>query len=87
MGYGPPSQEGAVPADASFGPPIERAYAWSMDFSSAEWIDLLRTSSDHRMLPDVRSEKLLAAVRAAVDAHGGTFTYPCVSYLWAAERI
>jgi hypothetical protein len=76
-----------MPPDISFGLPIERTYAWSKDFSSAEWIDLLRTSSDNRMFPDVRREQLLAAVRAAVDAHGGTFTYPCVSYLWPAERI
>ncbi len=86
-GHGPPSQEDAIPADVSFGSPIERTYAWSRDFSSAEWTDLLRTSSDHRMLPDDQRERLLVAVGAAVDAHGGTYTHRFVSYLWAAQSI
>jgi len=54
--------------------------------SEGQWVDLLRTQSDHRMLGPERLEELLAAVAAAIDAHGGTYRHRYVCWLWAAQR-
>ena len=49
---------------------------WERTYTSDEWIGLLGTHSDHRLLaPDHRAE-VHDAVRAAIDAHGGSFTLP-----------
>ena len=75
------------PAEAGFGTPIERAYRWSHEYAATEWVDLLRTQSDHRLLVPTRLETLLGAIRAAIDSHGGTYRHLYVCWLWAAERL
>lgn len=74
------------PRESGFNTPIERAYMWAHDYSATEWVDLLQTQSDHRLLPPTRLEPLLAAIRAEIDAHGGTYHHPYACWLWAAER-
>jgi SAM-dependent methyltransferase len=85
-GHGRPHLEQSA-ADLAFGPPIERDYPWSQTYSATEWCDLLRTQSDHRMLPRDRLEALLEAVERAIVGHGGVYTHPYVCRLWAAERM
>lgn len=49
---------------------------WQRTYTSDEWVSLLGTHSDHRLLaPDHRAE-VHDAVRAAIDEHGGAFTLP-----------
>ena len=84
-GHGRPAFE-PTPARAAFGPPLERAYPWTCRYGAAEWTELMRTSSDHRMLPEERRETLLAAVRAAIEEQGGVYEHQYECVLWAAER-
>jgi SAM-dependent methyltransferase len=76
-----------LPEGIWFSPPIERGYAWSQRYTSTAWVDLLRTTSDHRMLPDELRGELLDAVRLAIESHGGIYDHPYVCHLWAAERL
>ncbi len=85
-GHGPPTVE-VSPPGVAFGPPIERDYPWSHTYSAPEWCDLLRTQSDHRMLPGDRLEALLEAVERAIVGHGGVYTHPYICRLWAAQRL
>jgi SAM-dependent methyltransferase len=78
--------EERVTPGSSFGPPTVREYTFARDYTAADWVDLLRTSSDHRILPRARREALLAAVAAAIDRHGGTYHHHYVYRLWAAQR-
>lgn len=80
------SDETWIPDDLSFDPPIDRTYAWTRTYSTADWLDLLRTHSNHRMLPPDRRERLLAAVAQAIDAHGGAYPHRYVTQLWATRR-
>ncbi|WP_436795266.1 class I SAM-dependent methyltransferase [Actinospongicola halichondriae] len=49
---------------------------WERTYTSDQWIGLLETQSDHRLLePDHRAE-LHGAVRDAIDERGGQFTLP-----------
>jgi SAM-dependent methyltransferase len=67
-----------------FGEPVRRDYRWARSYTTREWLDLLRTQSDHRMLPADRRESLIAAVGSVIDAHGGVYRHPYVCRLWAA---
>jgi SAM-dependent methyltransferase len=80
------SDELPVPADLAFDPPLTRDYRWTQAYTTASWLDLLRTHSNHRLLADDHRERLLAAVGEVVDAHGGTLTYRYLTQLWAARR-
>jgi trans-aconitate methyltransferase len=47
-------------------------FCWQQTYTTAEWISLLRTHSDHRLLPDETRAPLLEAIRQALDERGGT---------------
>ena len=82
----PRPEIGPLRADVSFGPPVLRDYRWSCTYTATEWVDLVRTASDHRMLPTERREEALAAVVRAIEVHGGIYDHPYVCGLWAAQR-
>lgn len=70
----------------SFGVPMMRLYRWQLTYTTGELLDLLRTHSNHRLMEPDRLKRLLDAVAAVVDRHGGTYDYPYVTRLWAAPR-
>jgi SAM-dependent methyltransferase len=75
-----------MPDDLDFDRPLTRAYSWRQTYSTAEWLDLLRTHSNHRLLEPDHRERLLAGVGEVIDAHGGSFTHRYLTQLWAARR-
>jgi SAM-dependent methyltransferase len=44
---------------------------WEIDYTAAEWVALLQTHSNHRMLPDDVRTELHEGVAAAIEKHGG----------------
>jgi SAM-dependent methyltransferase len=50
----------------------EWRFEWEERYLRADWLDLLQTYSDHIALPEQQRARLLAAIGAAIDAHGGT---------------
>lgn len=73
--------EGGELADAP-----RRTYPWSHPYTPAEWTELLRTQSDHRLLPGSQLERLLASVAATIDSHGGVYVHPYVSLLVTFQK-
>jgi len=60
---------------------------WTAHYDTAGYLDLMRTQSDHRMLPeDVRGE-LLAQIAEAIDAHGGSIAVEYEARLLLAQRL
>jgi SAM-dependent methyltransferase len=49
-----------------------RTYRWERAYSSAEWVGMVQTHSDHLQLGPERRAALLGALGAAVDGLGGT---------------
>jgi SAM-dependent methyltransferase len=81
-----PERDRDVPPDLDFETPIARDIPWSVRYTTAEWIDLLQTHSNHRLMtPDVR-DPLLAEVADVVDAQGGVYEARYVAVLWGARR-
>ena len=58
-------------ACAAFEPPVHRTVTWSQRYTTAEWVRLLGTHSDHRILPEEQRTQLHAAVGDVIDRHGG----------------
>jgi SAM-dependent methyltransferase len=81
-----PGRDEPIPTGVGFGPHVDRVISWSQEYTTDEWIDLLQTHSNHRLLPPERLAALLDAVAEAIDADGGIYLgrYRCV--LWAAPR-
>jgi SAM-dependent methyltransferase len=70
-----------------FAPEPVRSYDWVSPYTSAEYVQLIRTHSDHIILPEAQREALLESVRAAIDGTGGTLQLTYRTYLWLARRL
>jgi SAM-dependent methyltransferase len=72
-----------IAACDAFESPVVRSVPWSCTYTTNEWLDLLSTHSDHRILPAEQRSRLHAAVGDAIDRHGGRvdFVYDAVVYL------
>jgi SAM-dependent methyltransferase len=60
-----------IEASGAFEVPAVRSLTWSRAYTTSEWMGLLGTSSDHRILPAEQQSRLYAAVGDAIDRHGG----------------
>lgn len=70
-----------------FGDPELRTYEWSADYSPHSYSQLLRTHSDHILLPDDQREALLTAVEQAIESTGGTLRLPYLTRLCLARAV
>lgn len=57
-----PLNDAQLEGSGRFGRAISRTYAWGVTYRTSEYLDLLRTYSDHRSLGPVRREELLACL-------------------------
>ncbi len=64
-----------------------RNYDWSQSYSADEYVGLLDTTSEVRLLTDQQNAALLAAVRATIEAHGDVLTLPLATQLCLARRV
>jgi SAM-dependent methyltransferase len=58
-------------ASGVFGDITKRVVTWEQTYTTDEWVTMLGTQSDHRILPDEQRTRLHAAVGRVVDEHGG----------------
>ena len=79
-----PAEIAAVP---EFSHPEVRIYTWGQDYSADDYTALLTTLSDFQLLEADRRARLLEAVRAAIDDHGGTLRLPMVTRLHTARAV
>ncbi len=63
-----------------------RVYNWRQRYTTAEYIGLLGTHSDHMMLPEAPREQLFGAIHEAIDAAGGSFELTYQTLLCLARR-
>jgi SAM-dependent methyltransferase len=63
-----------------------RHYEWQQRYSTAEYVGLLATASEVRLLSEDRREAFLAAVAEAIDAHGEPVSIPMRTRLCLARR-
>lgn len=54
-----------------FETPFTRTYAWTQEYSTDEWVELVQTHSNHVVLPAAQRAALVADLRDVLDANGG----------------
>ena len=65
-----------IESTEGFGDPEVRRYDWSLSHTADAYADLVATHSDVQLLEPERRERLLTAIRDAIDDHGGSFELP-----------
>ncbi|WP_103512070.1 class I SAM-dependent methyltransferase [Streptomyces sp. SM13] len=64
-----------VARSGRFGETVFRRYTWDLTYTTAEYLDVLRTYSGHRALPEAARNGLLACVAGLIDGrHDGRVT-------------
>jgi SAM-dependent methyltransferase len=79
---------GEMESSGFFGPVTLVRRPWERDYDTAEWLELLSTASDHRMVEETERERLFERIARAVDANGGVVhvEYVSVGYLARTSR-
>jgi ubiquinone/menaquinone biosynthesis C-methylase UbiE len=62
-------------------------HPWSTSYDTTEYVQLLATQSDHRMLVAEQREQLFSGVADAIDAAGGVVPVAYVADLYLARRV
>jgi SAM-dependent methyltransferase len=75
-----------ITASGHFAAAEAYSFHWSQRYATADWIELLRTHSDHHAMAPAHRDQLLAAVAEAIDAIGGSFEMPYETVLVSARR-
>ncbi len=74
-------------ASMDFQPAQSREYEWQAEYRTADYLDLLQTHSDHRLLDRERLEAVLTGIGDAIDSHGGSLAVNYVAVLCWAQRV
>jgi hypothetical protein len=67
--------------------PEERQYRWAIDYTADEYIELLLTMSEVRLLGEHDRDALLRAVRETVEGHDDRLTIPMVAHAAIARAV
>jgi hypothetical protein len=74
----------AVPAFAGV---QKHEFTWELRYTTEEWVTLLGTHSDHRILPEAQRTRLHSAVRDVIDRHGGYVDCVYDTLLYVATHV
>ncbi|HIF97346.1 MAG TPA: class I SAM-dependent methyltransferase [Myxococcales bacterium] len=92
---GPPvtrwyAEEGPIPelfsASACFGAVVARRYPWSYHYNTSDYLGLMKTHSDHRLLPAEQRGRLHEAIGQALEGSGGGIEVFYEANLYVAKR-
>jgi SAM-dependent methyltransferase len=75
-----------IAASGAFEPPERLTFDWTLDVTARQWVDQLRTFSDHALLPPETREPLLHGIEEAIDNLGGAMVLRYTTYLVVAAR-
>jgi SAM-dependent methyltransferase len=71
-----------------FTEPVIRRYTWSRTYSRQDYVRLLDTYSDHRLLPDDKKERLFQGIGHIIDeAYGGKVERPYLTALFVSRKL
>jgi SAM-dependent methyltransferase len=69
-----------------FDEPLVRSFAWSGHYTGDQWVDLLQTQSDHRLMSQDRRGPLLDQIRTVIEENGGVYRHPYTTWLWTTQK-
>jgi SAM-dependent methyltransferase len=77
----------AIAAADGLTDPGSRVYQWSLEFAPQEYVELLSTNSEIRLLDDRVRESLLDAVRGTIERHGARLPMPMITHASTARAV
>lgn len=78
---------GEIAGVTEFEDPAQRRYRWSRDYSAEDYVGLLSTLSEFRLLGDAARRRLLSAVRQTIEEHGGVLSMPMLTVVNLARAV
>jgi hypothetical protein len=84
--HGDGAWERSIAAAEGFVDAEVRTFEWNEHYSASEYVGLLTTTSEVRVLDEDHREALIAAVNATIKSHGGRLILPMTSRLCLARR-
>ena len=72
---------------SEFAGPTSRTYTWDHEFTAAEYVGMLGTLSEYRLLEAAPRDRILAAVAETIGRHGGTVHMPMATLLCTARAV
>ncbi|MBC8077112.1 MAG: methyltransferase domain-containing protein, partial [Chloroflexales bacterium] len=83
----PEAERTEIERSGLFGPVAVRRYGWDEPYTTARYIALLSTYSNHRTLPDERRQHFFDAIAALMDStYGGRIVKGYAAMLYVARR-
>lgn len=79
--------QGGAPRPTAFTEPEWRTYPWRQRYTSAGYLSLLETHSDHILLEPANRSALLTAIGGVIDRAGGSLEISYVTRLGLARRV
>jgi SAM-dependent methyltransferase len=76
-----------IAASGLYGAPTIAELPWTERYSTARYLELLSTYSDHAVLPPATRDPLFADIAAAIDRRGGAIEIPYVTLVFIAHRL
>jgi SAM-dependent methyltransferase len=70
-----------------FGPLEEKRYHWATQYTTAQYLDLIQTHSNHRLLDPAVLARLLDRIGRAIDEAGGERTVRYTTWLGLARPV
>jgi SAM-dependent methyltransferase len=77
----------AIAATDGLTEPSERVYEWSLNYTADQYVELLGTMSEVRLLGDADRQALLTAVGQTIERHGGELTMPMATHAAIAQAV
>lgn len=82
---GPPPHE-EIRASGLFGTVLQRSYPWQAQYDIEQFVALMLTHSNHRLLPEPAREALTDGIRNAISSHSGHVSVDYRADLYFARR-
>jgi hypothetical protein len=77
----------AIAATDGLTDPSERVYEWSLDYTADQYVELLGTMSDVRLLGDADRQALLDAVGETIQRLDGRLAMPMTTHAAIARAV
>jgi SAM-dependent methyltransferase len=78
---------GRIAATEGLADPRRRIYRWATEYTAQEYVELLETMSEVRVLGERERGALLQAVRETIEGHGDRLTMPMVVLMELARAV
>ena len=75
-----------IEASGLFSVAAKRIYEWSHKYTSKDYVRLLDSYIDHRLLPEYDKRELYDGIEKAIDCHGGVIDLPYVTVTYMCMR-